>query len=118
MIEDIIKIHGFNNASTVEIRRSNNPEPIAKEPEKKVDTEDANKQDNKSVKDAMDTILSVVRFFNRKIRLEVEDELNIMIVKVIDKETDKVIRQIPSKEIVELSKHAKDLKGLLINKEG
>jgi len=48
----------------------------------------------------------------------VEEDLNIMIVKVIDSETEEVIRQIPPKELVALSKNAKDLKGLLINKEG
>jgi len=41
-----------------------------------------------------------------------------MIVKVIDGDTDQVIRQIPAQELIELSKHAKDQKGLLINKEG
>jgi flagellar protein FlaG len=68
------------------------------------------------VKEALERIVYAANYFNRKIRLEVDND--IMIVKVIDEKTGQVIRQIPSEEIVELSKNATDLKGLLINKEG
>lgn len=115
MIEDIVKTQNFNNASTVEIRQGSKPAPQTKEVDKKVDTE---KPEDKNVKEAMDKISNVANFYNRQIRLEIEEDLKIMIVKVIDGDTNEIIRQIPPKELVELSKHAKDQKGLLLNKEG
>lgn len=123
MIEDIVKTQEFNNASTVEVRRGSNPAPQAKEIEKKVDAGkvdagNAEKHEDKNVKEALDKISSVANSYNRKIRIEVDKDLDIMIVKVIDGDTDQVIRQIPAEELIELSKHAKDQKGLLINKEG
>jgi flagellar protein FlaG len=118
MMESIVNIHDVNNASTVEIKRGSNPEPQAKKIEKKVDAGNAEKHEDKNVKEAMDNISSIANFYNRQIRLEIDKDLKIMIVKVIDGDTNEVIRQIPPEELVELSKHAKDQKGLLINKEG
>jgi len=128
MIEDIVKTQDFNNASTVEVRRGSNPEPQAKTIEKKVVAEKvvaekvdagyAEKHEDKNIKETLDKISSIADSYSRKISIEVDTELNITIVKIIDADTGQVIRQIPAKELVELSKHAKDQKGLLINKEG
>jgi len=123
MIEDIVKTQDFNNVSTVEVRHGSNPAPQAKEIEKKVNAEKvdpgyAEKHEEKNIKEALDKISSIANSYNRKIRIEVDKDLDIMIVKVIDGDTDQVIRQIPAEELVELSRHAKDQKGLLINKEG
>jgi flagellar protein FlaG len=111
MVEDIIKIQDFNNASTTNIRHGRSAEPEVKKAENAP-------SDNKSVKEAVDTISHVAKISNRNIKIEFETDTDIMIVKVIDGETGEVIRQIPAEELVALSRHAKDQKGLLINKEG
>ncbi|MBI5098516.1 MAG: flagellar protein FlaG [Nitrospirae bacterium] len=116
MIDSIIKIKDFDNASTKEMKRGDYPDAVKKKVEIKVNAEDTNKYENKRVKEAIDHIVYAANYFNRKIRLEVNND--IMVVKVIDEKTGQVIRQIPPDELVELSKNAKDLKGLLINKEG
>ena len=117
MIEDIVKTDNFNNASIVEIRRGRNAEPKVKEAGKKAAPENA-RSDNKSVKEAVDAISHVAKISNSNIRIEFETETNIMIVKIIDGDTGEVIRQMPAEELLALSRHAKDHKGLLINKEG
>jgi len=116
MIDSVIKIQNFDNASTKETKHGNYPDTVKKQVWNKVNAEDINKYENKRVKEAIEHVVHAANYFNRKIRLEVDND--IMIVKVIDEKTGQVIRQIPSEEIVELSKNAKDLKGLLINKEG
>lgn len=83
-----------------------------------VTAEDEKKTDNFHVEQALERVTSAAKLFDRKIHLELENDLGIIIVKVIDQETDKVIRQIPPEELVQLSKNAQDLKGLLIDKEG
>ncbi len=117
MIEDTIKIND-GSKSTVEVRRRNNTGTAKRKAEGTANADNVTQHENNNVKEAIERINDAAKFFDRKIRIEVEKDLNIMIVKVIDGETDNVIRQIPPKELVELSKHAKDLKGLLINKEG
>jgi flagellar protein FlaG len=116
MIEDIVKIKNFNNASTVEIKHRNNSDTENKKTERTDNAENVKIHDNKRVKEAIDNIVSSANYFNRKIKFEIDQD--IVVVKVIDGETGKVIRQIPPQELVELSKNAIDLKGLLISKEG
>lgn len=116
MIEDIVKIKDFNNASTVEIKHGKYPDTVKKKVEDKVHAEDIDKYENKKVKEAIDNVVNAANYFKRTIKIEVDND--VMVVKVIDEKTGQVIRQIPPKELVELSRNAKDQKGLLINKEG
>ena len=43
------------------------------------------------------------------------NEGNQLVVKVVDSETDEVIRQIPPEELMELTKHLNELQGNLVN---
>lgn len=109
----------FENVPPSEVKKSEslNTEKVKKEEEKVTGSEDIKKQDV-NTQEAMDKVVSAAKIFNKELHLELERDLDIMIVKVVDSETDEVIRQIPAEEMVELSRNARDLKGLLIDKEG
>lgn len=53
--------------------------------------------------------------FNRKLQFIVDHNSNEVIVKVIDKETDKVIREIPPEELQRLYRNLKEAIGLLFD---
>ncbi|MDR2897521.1 MAG: flagellar protein FlaG [Spirochaetaceae bacterium] len=53
----------------------------------------------------------------RKVRFGVNEELGKVIVKIIDSNTDKVIKEIPSTEIQQLQAHIKEVLGLLIDEK-
>lgn len=55
--------------------------------------------------------------FNRKLKFQVNRELNQVIVKVIDRSTDEVIREIPPEEIQRLEAKLKEAIGLLIDEQ-
>ena len=120
MINGIFKQTDVKNMPITEIkdRRSPDAEKAGNRQGKVINSEDVKREQQMDTEEAMERIVHTAKYFNRKIHLEVEEDLNIMIVKVIDSETDEVIRQIPPEELVELSKNTNDLKGLLINKEG
>jgi flagellar protein FlaG len=125
MISGIVKQESLENIPAAEIKNRRFSEPPKAENKKAEDkqqkvfnAEDYKKDASIDTKEAMDKIQEAAVLFNRKIRIELEEDLNITIVKVIDSDTEEVIRQIPPEELVELSRNAKDLKGLLINKEG
>ncbi|MBI5408130.1 MAG: flagellar protein FlaG [Nitrospirae bacterium] len=131
MIDGIFKTTDLENVPTKETQRSYKkadrlrPDDTADVEDNKKDVEDKKKdvEDKKKeetlvdVKKAIERIDSAARFYNRQLEIELEEDLNITVVKVVDGETKEVIRQIPPEEIVALSKQAKDLKGLLIHKE-
>ena len=53
--------------------------------------------------------------FNKKLQFEVDYNSNEVVVKVIDKETDKVIKVIPPEELQRLHRNIKEAIGLLFN---
>jgi flagellar protein FlaG len=121
MINGILdKRVGFEILPAAETAKENNvkAEKATKEEEKVVNSDDLKKSQNVDVSEAMERVSGTAKLFNRKIHLEIDKELDMMIVKIIDADTEKVIRQVPPEELVELSKNARDLKGLLIDKEG
>jgi len=52
------------------------------------------------------------------VRFENDNDANAMVVKVVDRETDEVIRQIPPEELLDLTKRLNDLRGNLVDTEG
>jgi len=53
--------------------------------------------------------------FNKKLRFEVDHNSNQVIVKVIDKATDKVIKELPPEELQRLHSNLKEAIGLLFD---
>jgi len=118
MIEGILKIQNLENISAQGTARRNHLNKDKEKAEDIVKAADTKKVQNDEVQDAVERVVDAAKFFNRKIQLEIENDLGITVVKVIDGDTKEVIRQIPPEELVQLSRRAKDLKGLLVSKEG
>ena len=55
--------------------------------------------------------------FNRRVVLSVNDTINQVIIKVVDAETDKVIKEIPAEEIQHLIAKIKETIGLLVDEK-
>ena len=66
---------------------------------------------------AVKAVNEFVRIANSSLEFSVDEETGIELVRVIDKETEEVIRQIPSEEIVAIAKALNSLKGLLIHQK-
>jgi flagellar protein FlaG len=54
---------------------------------------------------------------NREIQFSVHKETNQTIVKVVDTETDKVIRQLPSEEILKIAESLENFSGMLLKEQ-
>ncbi len=52
-----------------------------------------------------------------KLRLEVDKDLNRVVVKILDGETEEVIRQVPVEELLDIAKKLKEIEGLLFREE-
>ena len=60
---------------------------------------------------------AVSRAFNRRLQFSINRELNQVVVKVIDRQTDKVIKELPSEELQRLHVRIREAIGLLIDEE-
>ena len=63
----------------------------------------------------LDQIKSITEDGLYSVRFERDSDTNELVVKITDPETDEVIRQIPSEELVELSRHLEELRGNLVD---
>lgn len=66
------------------------------------------------VREAVDKIERVVSPAAQDLRFSIDDETGITVVKLIDTETQTVLRQIPTEEVLEISKALDKLQGLLV----
>jgi len=55
--------------------------------------------------------------FNRRVELSVNESINQVVIKVVDAETDKVIKEIPAEEIQHLIARIKETIGLLVDEK-
>jgi flagellar protein FlaG len=77
----------------------------------KTDNQDA--LEKEGVKKIADRLNRMGHIFNRKIRFEVPMDSRDVIVKIIDKETGQVIRQIPPPELVKLATRMEEIYGMI-----
>jgi len=85
------------------------PQPDAQEEQRKLTRQEIENQ----AKALEKTFLA----FNRRVVLSVNEQINQVIIKVVDAETDKVIKEIPAEEIQHLIARIKETIGLLVDEK-
>ena len=73
------------------------------------------KIEDREIDNAVRELQMVTKAFNRRLQFTINRELDQVVVKVIDAETDKVIRELPSEEIQKLHVRIREAIGLLID---
>ncbi len=54
-------------------------------------------------------------YLNKYLKITLDNELDIPVVKILERETNKVIRQIPPEQILKLMKKIDEMLGILLN---
>jgi len=84
------------------------------EQSKKTDEEPAKAEPSQDeVKNAVSDLNAALKSMNVKREFSIEENSNEVIVKIMDSEENKVIRQIPSEETIRLSQNIKEMVGLM-----
>ncbi|WP_293637629.1 flagellar protein FlaG [Polaromonas sp.] len=74
---------------------------------------DVAKPNATQVQQSLDDINKVLAGFSISVQFKVDPDYKEFIVKVVDQDTGKLIRQIPTEDVVKMSKAMDNLKGLL-----
>lgn len=107
---------------------SSNPNLNPQNPKKEVDLLAELYERSENLDKFSEKLNKILDPLRRELRIEIDPELNIPVFKIIDKETNEVIRQIPWEEILKLIKsieqflnsqntNKEHLKGLLLKVE-
>jgi len=78
----------------------------------------AERQERIQPEELLDQIKALTEDGLYSVRFEQERDLNELIVKVVDQETEEVIRQIPPEELIELAKRLRELSGNIVDTLG
>lgn len=69
------------------------------------------------VEKAVEDVQRFVETMNNSLQFSIDDESGRTVVKVIDRQTEEVLRQIPSEEMLDIARALGKLKGLLVEQK-
>ncbi len=69
------------------------------------------------VKQAVDQVQQIVRPLAQSLQFSIDEDTHNTVVKIVDTETNKVIRQIPSEEMLQMAKALDNFTGLLMKQQ-
>jgi flagellar protein FlaG len=90
---------------------------LAKESVDKSSNENFSEKKEKNVDEAVDKLNKAAQVFDRSIRFQIHKKTNRTMVSVVDTANDKVIRQIPNEEVLNLVAKMDDYMGLIFDKK-
>ena len=74
-------------------------------------------EDTGSEPESLDEVVSdlnnLVRDLHRELQFTVDDKSGDTVIKVVDRETDEVVRQIPSEEVMRMRRHLQETAGVI-----
>lgn len=73
--------------------------------------------DPEDVKNAVENLNKTSAVFNNSLQFSIDDSTKLTVVKLIDKESEEVVRQIPTEEVLAIAKAIDKLQGLLIKEK-
>ena len=74
-------------------------------------------EDKAHISEALEKLKHTGEIFNRRLDFRIHEETHRVVVKVIDTETDKVIKEIPPEQILQLAARIQEMIGLLVDEE-
>ncbi len=73
--------------------------------------------DKHIMQDSIDKMNKTVQIFNKRIKLSIHEESRRVVIKIIDTQTDKVIKEIPPKEVLNFISKLHESIGALIDRK-
>ena len=65
----------------------------------------------------LEEVQSAINVITNDLQFSIDEDTGKTLIKIVDRETDEVIKQIPSEELLRISKALDTLKGLLVKQE-
>ncbi len=102
-------------------KESQAPEPAAKDVQSGVDVEFVGIEKEVSpevIKHTMDMLAQSANLTGKRVRFKVNKEEMQVVTEIVDRETNEVVRRIPSEEVQNATRRLREFVGLLFDTEG
>ena len=93
------------------------PQPMEQQAQKAAQEQQDPKKQQEAVEEAVDKMNQTAIIFDRSLRFQIHDKTKSTMVAVVDSMTDRVIREIPSKEVLDLFSKMQDYLGMIFDKK-
>ncbi|KUK03031.1 MAG: Flagellar protein FlaG protein [Thermotoga sp. 50_1627] len=122
MSVDSVRMDPHHNVNTVNVNRAQaesvkqlqlNVEKASEEPQKQQNDVDL----SKTMDSLKKTFERLSRFFKTEAQFTIERELNMIIIKIKDRDTGEIVRQIPPEVAVRIAKNLQELMGILFDEK-
>ena len=70
---------------------------------------------NEEIQKIIEEIKRKLDYLNKYLKIEIDQDLEIPVVKIIERDTNRIIRQIPPEYLLELMKRIDEMLGVLLN---
>lgn len=77
----------------------------------------AQKPSVEDINNAMKDIQEKLNSLNGELKITTDDDTGIQVIKIVERHTDKLIRQIPSEAVLKIAKYLDEIAGLLYNEK-
>lgn len=101
-------------ANTQQVNQ-NQQAAIAEKQSQAAEAQEAQKLTAEEVQDVVDKLNDFMQGQQRNLNFSVDKDTDNLVVKVMDTQTEEVIRQFPSEETLKLAKHIEGMLGLIFN---
>lgn len=100
-------------SGNVDVRQTS--QAVARAAEARAQQEQAREElTPRDLQESVNRVNEAVKVFNSSVRFSIDEETQLRVVRVVDLETDEVIRQIPSEEVLAIARAFDKLQGLLL----
>ena len=99
---------------TAPVERAQRPAAVGQGLERAKEAEKA-EEANESIDGVVSDLNKLVRDLQRELQFSVDRESGETVIKVVDRETDEVLRQIPSDEVMRLRKRLEEAAGVIFH---
>ncbi len=107
----------FNTARSQKMEQSASLTQVSNSPSEKPQAQARSEVDMQALQQAAQEVSKVVERTPHSLQFSVDKDSGKPVVTVIDRNTNEVITQIPSEEMLEISKHLDQMTGLLLKTE-
>ncbi|RMA93253.1 flagellar protein FlaG [Hydrogenothermus marinus] len=107
------------NSQNIEIQKASEKQILEQTKENQLDekTKKADVHSPEDIVNAANKINEKLKMLDSQLKIEFDKDTGIKVVKIVDKETDQVIRQIPPEVVLKIAKYLDELTGLLFNEK-
>ena len=107
-----------HNAVKFEAARAENTRAeVAEMHKKEAETQEQTRKQIKELEPVLRELEQTSSFLHRRLKYSINSDLNRAIIKVVDADTDKVIKELPPEELQRISMRIREAVGLLIDEE-